>query len=191
VALAETAKPVADDRTGVSESRPPVERVEERRDVPAETADSARLGHLRELSRLFDSSIPVPGTDYRIGLDPILGLLPVVGDVPGATVSAYIVAEAAGMGVPRATLARMLFNLVVDAVVGSVPVAGDLFDAVWKANQRNVALLEARVDDPTAGRADRRFLLVVTVGLLVLLLAVGTASVLALLWLAGQVGPLG
>jgi hypothetical protein len=174
----------------VSESRPPVERVEERRDVPAEPPDSARLDHLRELSRLFDSSIPVPGTDYRIGLDPVLGLLPVVGDVPGATVSAYIVAEAAGMGVPRATLARMLFNLVVDAVVGSVPVVGDLFDAVWKANQRNVALLEARVDDPTAGHADRRFLLVVTSVLLVLLLAVGVASALALLWLAGQVGPL-
>jgi hypothetical protein len=150
--------------------------------------EGARLAHLRELSRLFDSSIRVPGTDYRIGLDPILGLLPVLGDVPGATVSAYIVAEAAAMGVPRETLARMGVNLVVDATVGSLPVVGDLFDAVWKANDRNVALLEARVGDPDADTADRRFLLALTAGLLVCLLTVGAGTTLVVLWLLAQAG---
>jgi hypothetical protein len=165
------------------------ERVAKGTDTPA-TVDSegARLAHLRELSRLFDSSIRVPGTDYRIGLDPILGLLPVLGDVPGATVSAYIVAEAAAMGVPRETLVRMGVNLLVDATLGSFPVVGDLFDAVWKANDRNVALLEARVDDPDADTADRRFLLALTAGLLVCLLAVGAGTTLAVLWLLGQAG---
>jgi hypothetical protein len=165
------------------------ERVaEEAGTPPAADATSARLAHLQELSRLFDSSIRVPGTDYRIGLDPILGLLPVLGDVPGATVSAYIVAEAAAMGVPRETLARMGVNLVVDATVGSLPVVGDLFDAVWKANDRNVALLEARVDDPDADTADRRFLLALTAGLLGCLLAVGAGTTLVVLWLLGQAG---
>jgi hypothetical protein len=165
------------------------EQVAEGTDTPA-TVDSegARLAYLRELSRLFDSSIRVPGTDYRIGLDPILGLLPVLGDVPGATVSAYIVAEAAAMGVPRETLVRMGVNLLVDATLGSFPVVGDLFDAVWKANDRNVALLEARVDDPDADTADRRFLLALTAGLLVCLLAVGAGTTLAVLWLLGQAG---
>jgi hypothetical protein len=170
----------------VSRQRPPTTVVAET-DEPTVSED-ARLAHLRELSRLFDSSIRVPGTDYRIGLDPILGLLPVLGDVPGATVSAYIVAEAAAMGVPRETLARMGVNLVLDATLGSFPVVGDLFDAVWKANERNVRLLTERVDDPDAGTADRRFLLAVTAGLLVCLLAVGAGTTLAVLWLLGQAG---
>jgi hypothetical protein len=169
-------------------SQPSRTAAEEAETRTAVVSEGSGLAHLRALSRLFDNSIRVPGTDYRIGLDPILGLLPVVGEVPGATVSAYIVAEAAAMGVPRETLARMGVNLLLDATLGSLPVVGDLFDAVWKANERNVALLSARVENPDAGSADRRFLLAVTAGLLGCLLAVGVGTTLAVLWLLSQVG---
>ncbi|WP_224267981.1 DUF4112 domain-containing protein [Haloprofundus salinisoli] len=150
----------------------------------AERAET--LQRLRRLGRLLDNSIHIPGTSYRIGLDPIVGLVPVVGDVPITAVSAYIVAEAAYLGVPKVTVLRMLFNLAVDAVVGSVPVVGDVFDAAWKANARNVALAEARRDDPRAGARDRRFFTVVVGGLFVLLLVLGAASTLAVLWLVGR-----
>jgi hypothetical protein len=103
---------------------------------------------LEQLSYYLDDLFRVPGTRYRVGLDPLLGLVPGVGDVPTSAASAYIVARAAALGVPRATLARMLVVLVVDAVVGALPLVGDAFDAVWKANARNVRLAETRLDAP-------------------------------------------
>jgi hypothetical protein len=157
-------------------------------DAGGETA--ARLRRLRELSRLLDGAVVVPGTRFRVGLDPLVGLLPVVGDATTALLSAYVVAEAAALGAPRATVARMVGNLVVDAVVGSIPVVGDLFDAAWRANERNVRLLEARVDDPggAGARADRRLVLAAGVGLALLLLALGAAAVAAAWWLLGYGG---
>jgi hypothetical protein len=146
------------------------------------------MARLRTLSRYLDSAVRVPGTEYRVGLDPLLGLLPVVGDAPAAAVSAYIVAEAAALGVPRPTLARMLANIVVDAVVGSVPVVGDLFDAVWKANERNVRLLAARRDNPSGGARDRRVVVAASVALFCLALGLTAATAVAAWWLLGAAG---
>jgi hypothetical protein len=143
---------------------------------------------LERLSYYLDDLFVVPGTRYRIGLDPLLGLLPGVGDVATATASAYIVARAAALGVPRATLARMLLVLVVDAVVGSLPLVGDVFDAVWKANRRNVRLLESRLDDPGGASGDRQYVLVATVAVTLLLVLVGVGTLLAVWWLVGRVG---
>jgi hypothetical protein len=158
----------------------------------AETADEreveATLDRLHDISHLLDNAFRIPGTNYRVGLDPLLGLFPVVGDAPGAVLAAYIVVEAAYLGVPRETLLRMLFNLVVDATVGSLPVVGDVFDAVWKANARNVQLLEARRGDPTSGAADRRFLVVATACLLGFVLALAAASTLVVVWVVGELG---
>lgn len=145
---------------------------------------------LSNLSRLLDDSIPVPGTDYRIGLDPLLGLLPGVGDLPATGVSAYIVLEAARLGAPRETLARMLFNLVLDATLGSIPLVGDVFDAVWKANVRNVELLESRVGEPTTAGRDRRFMLVLGVALVAILFALSVGTFVVLMWLVRIVGGL-
>ncbi|HEY8553711.1 MAG TPA: DUF4112 domain-containing protein [Burkholderiales bacterium] len=106
--------------------------------------DTRRLrGRLRRLAWLLDSSIRVPGTRFTFGLDAILGLFPVLGDLLGVIVSSYIVLEAARLGAPGALLARMLLNIAIEGVLGALPVAGDVFDAVWKANQRNVELLDA------------------------------------------------
>lgn len=106
------------------------------------------LKRIRALSHLLDNAISIPGTTHRIGLDPLLGLLPGAGDIIGAVLSAYIVLEAARFGLPRATLARMALNIVSETALGSLPLLGDFFDATWKANSRNMALLEAHLDQP-------------------------------------------
>jgi hypothetical protein len=102
---------------------------------------AAALQRIERLARLLDTSIGVPGTRWRFGLDPILGLVPGIGDLAGAALSGFIVYEAWRLGVPRGVLLRMIANVAIEAGVGAVPVAGDLFDAWWKANQRNVAIL--------------------------------------------------
>ena len=149
--------------------------------------EAEALARLRRLSYYMDSAIEIPGTNLRIGLDPILGLLPVAGDLPAAAVSAYIVAEAAALGAPRETVARMVGNLVVDAVVGSVPLVGDVFDAAWKANQRNVRLFEARRADPSGAERDGRVLAVAGVLLFGLIVLIGAGVALASWWLLSQV----
>ncbi|WP_115865478.1 DUF4112 domain-containing protein [Halorussus litoreus] len=100
------------------------------------------MERVRALSRLLDEAVEIPVVNYRVGLDPILGILPVGGDAVAAGLSLYIVAESARMGASQDTLMKMVFNVLVDAVIGSIPVLGTLVDAVWKANERNVALLE-------------------------------------------------
>lgn len=112
--------------------------------------ERAALERTRTASTLFDEAIRIPGIGYRVGIDPLIGVLPVSGDAVGAVLSLYIVAESARLGVPPKTLLRMLVNIAIDTGVGSIPIAGDLFDIVWKANKRNVSLLEAHL----AERAD-------------------------------------
>lgn len=108
--------------------------------------DKATLERVRRVSNLLDEAITVPGTNYRIGLDPLVGILPVAGDSVTTVISLYIIGEAARAGVSRSTLATMLGLVAVDAVVGSIPVLGTIFDAVWKANKWNVGLLERELD---------------------------------------------
>lgn len=119
-------------------------------DLP-DSADEPALRRVKAVARLLDDAVRVPGTDYRVGVDPVLGLLPAYGDLVSAGLSLYIVAEAANLGVPLTTIVRMLGNVGLDAAVGTVPVIGTLFDAVWKANQRNVRLLERALDADRVG----------------------------------------
>ena len=102
----------------------------------------SRIKRVRVLAKLLDNSISIPGTGWKFGFDAIIGLVPVVGDLIGAILSGYIVLEAARAEVPSFTLARMLMNVGIDALGGAVPAVGDIFDAAWKANIKNVALLE-------------------------------------------------
>jgi len=101
----------------------------------------------RAVSRLLDDAIRIPGTDVRVGLDPILGILPVGGDAVAAVVSLYIVLEAARAGAPVGLLVKMLLVIAVDFVAGSVPVIGVVFDAFWKANAWNVSMLESHLEE--------------------------------------------
>ena len=108
------------------------------------------------VSRLMDTAVRVPGTRFRFGLDPILGLLPWVGDIASAAVGLWIIAEASRFDVPRIVLARMAWNTLVDLLVGAIPVFGDAFDFVSRSNERNVELFRRHAADPTASTGDQR-----------------------------------
>ncbi len=111
------------------------------------TADeAATLERVQTVTRLLDEAVRIPGTEVRIGLDPILSILPVAGDAAGAVLSLYPVVEAYRLGVPSRTLLLMLSLVAVDAVIGSVPILGTVFDALWKANQWNYGLMERQLD---------------------------------------------
>jgi len=102
----------------------------------------ATLNRIRKLSRLMDTSIRIPLTGFRIGIDPIIGLVPGAGDLISTAFSAYIIFLATRFGIPRQDLAKMVFNVGLETVVGTVPLVGDLFDAFYKSNIRNLAILE-------------------------------------------------
>ncbi|WP_254273696.1 DUF4112 domain-containing protein [Haloarcula marina] len=104
------------------------------------------LGRIRTVARLLDESVRVPVVGIRVGIDPILGVLPVAGDLLAGVCSLYIVAEAVRLGVSKRTLFRMLLNVALDVAVGAVPLVGDLFDAFWKANVRNAELVAAELE---------------------------------------------
>jgi hypothetical protein len=130
------------------------------------------LGHARTLTRLLDSAAKIPGTGIRFGLDPILGLVPGLGDVAGAALACYLVLLAQRLGAPRSVLVRMLGNVAADTIGGTVPVLGDAFDVAFKSNTRNLALLERALELPE--KTKRASWLVVALTLAVLaLLAVG------------------
>jgi hypothetical protein len=139
---------------------------------------------LSRLAWLLDSSIPIPGTRFSIGLDALIGLFPVIGDAVGVFLSSYIVREAAALGVPRSILARMVFNVGLEGLVGMIPFAGDVFDAAYKANQRNVRLLNAWLDHPgSAQRSSRAFVFWLSAGLIAFLVLLCTAGFLLARWL--------
>ena len=130
------------------------------------------LARVQVLADLLDNAIRIPGTEIRIGLDPLIGLVPGIGDFAGAALSIYIVLEGARSGVPRTVLLRMLANVGVDSLVGSIPALGDLFDFGWKANAKNAQLLRAHLEKPQrTSRASGLFVALVL--LAVLLLAAG------------------
>ena len=127
------------------------------------------LSRARALTRLLDSAARVPGTSFRFGLDPVLGLIPGLGDVAGAALSGYVVILASRLGAPKTVIVRMLGNVAIDTVAGAMPVVGDLFDAGWKSNTRNLALLERHVGLPTTERAASRAVVWLTVAALAVL----------------------
>ncbi len=101
-----------------------------------------KLRRLRRLVHLMDQAIRIPGLNITVGLDGLVGLAPVVGDVATAMVSLYLIDQARRLGVSKQVLARMYTNLAVDCLVGAVPVVGDVADIAWKANVKNLRLLE-------------------------------------------------
>lgn len=113
----------------------------------APIATSRQIEHLRRLAYWLDEGIRIPGTRIRFGLDPIIGLIPGVGDAAGAVMAAAILLEAIRQGVPRSVLIRIAANIAIDTAVGAFPLIGDLFDAAWKSNKRNLALLERQPAD--------------------------------------------
>ncbi|HEY0969542.1 MAG TPA: DUF4112 domain-containing protein [Gemmatimonadales bacterium] len=151
--------------------------------------DPAADERLRALSRILDTAIRIPGTDIRVGLDPILGLVPGIGDTVAGALSAYVIFLSWRAGAPTSVLLRMLGNVGVDALVGAVPVLGDLFDVGFKANARNVALLDRWRARPTEARRASRLVLAGVIA--VALLAVAGAVWFGVAMLRLLVGALG
>jgi hypothetical protein len=118
--------------------------------APAPESQPSLPSWARRLSTLLDSAVTIPGTNLKIGLDPILGLLlPELGDTLTATVSLTLLGVAFRERVPKLVLARMLVNIALDALFGAIPVVGDLFDFAFRANDKNLALIERHRGDPT------------------------------------------
>lgn len=105
-----------------------------------------RIARIDSLSRLLDTAFAVPGTNIRFGFDGLIGLVPGIGDTVTTALSLWLVYEAHQLGAPKHVLARMLGNVALDGVVGSVPLAGDVFDVMWKANRRNLRILRDWLD---------------------------------------------
>jgi hypothetical protein len=143
--------------------------------VGASRAERFRAAERRigRVTHALDELVAVPGTPVRVGLDPVIGLIPVVGDVVAAAVGAWVIGEAARFGIPRVVLGRMVVNLLVDLGIGAIPVLGDLYDVAFRSNARNLDLFRRHALDPDAStRGDRAFF----AGLLLLL--VGAAWLL-------------
>ena len=104
------------------------------------------MQRLDAIARLMDSAFTIPGTNVRFGLDAIVGLAPGIGDLLASGVSLYLVHAARQLGAPRHVIARMFWNVFLDTTLGSVPVIGDAFDVLFRANLKNMALLRAHVE---------------------------------------------
>jgi hypothetical protein len=149
------------------------------------------LAQLRQLSHLWDQAIGIPGTKWRIGLESIIGLLPIGGDWIGLVMSSYILFHAVKFNLPRSIMVRMVINILIDAIVGAVPILGDLFDTTWKANTKNVNLLEAHLKSPQKSQsADKLMLWLLFVGCIlfvVLLFGISVTLMIAIGKLIGQI----
>lgn len=133
---------------------------------------------LNNLAWLLDSSIPIPGFNFRIGLDGLISLIPFVGDAIGTLLSSYILAEAARLQVPKTVLMRMGFNVLIDAVIGAIPFFGDFFDFAWKANNRNVRLLEKYADQPVKeARSSTKYVVFFIIGLIILVILIAILGI--------------
>lgn len=149
------------------------------------SAHAATRQRLHRLARLLDSSIGLPGTRFRIGLDGLIGLIPGVGDAIGALLSSYILAEAARLNVPKTVILQMGLNVLVDTLLGIIPILGDFFDMAWKANLRNVRLLDAYAENPRGVTTSSRLIVGVValvLGAVIILITVLGFMLLRALW---------
>ncbi len=121
---------------------------------------------VRQLSHWLDSAFVIPGTRIRFGFDPLIGLIPGLGDAVTAIISCYILVIAWQLQVSRWTLTRMAFNIALDSLLGAVPFFGDVFDVFWKSNEKNRLLLEREQSMQQAGSKDRFFIILLVLGVL-------------------------
>ena len=152
--------------------------------------DRRGLEVLRRWARLFDSAFRIPGTNITFGIDPLLGLVPGIGDLASPVLGLFILWHGMRLRVPKVVLARMVFNALIDALAGAVPVVGDLFDFGWKATEWNLALLE-RHAMPGRPATSGDWLFVILCCLVLIVAAVLPLLVFASIgvWLAQQFHP--
>lgn len=138
------------------------------------------LQSMRSLARLLDDIVRVPGTNISIGLDPLLNLIPFAGDAIGTLMSVSLLITAVRMNVPKRVLARMIVNIGIDALIGVIPAIGQVLDFVWKANSKNMALLERYAVMPEATKKASSVALIVV---LMVVLAIVCGTLVSAYWL--------
>ena len=106
----------------------------------------ASLARLEAMARLMDGVFTIPGTNIRMGLDGFIGLVPVAGDVVSGLISSYLIWEAKQLGAPKWLIARMIGNMAIDTTIGAIPLLGDAFDVMFRANMKNMALLRRHLE---------------------------------------------
>ncbi|HEV7700105.1 MAG TPA: DUF4112 domain-containing protein [Pyrinomonadaceae bacterium] len=137
---------------------------------------------LDNLAYYLDGLFRVPGTGWRFGLDAVIGLIPNVGDTITSFASFYILLAGVRYGVPKITLLRMAFNIAVDYLVGSVPVIGDAFDFVWKANKMNMELIRERASGHGKGKTSDYVFIFALIGILIAILVGSIIASGFILW---------
>ncbi|WP_319420306.1 DUF4112 domain-containing protein [Pleurocapsa sp. FMAR1] len=147
------------------------------------TKHISRVNKLRRLSKVMDNALAIPGTKIRFGLDPILGLLPGGGDTITGGLSAYIVVEAARMGLPPEVLYKMVGNILLDSFAGTIPVLGDIFDVGWKSNVKNIELLEKHLEIAEDSKSNTLFIIGLIILLTVIILGFAAITVFTVGWL--------
>ncbi len=156
--------------------------------MPKLSPRQRKVSRLHRISHVLDKAIPIPGTKWTIGLDPILGLIPGGGDTIAGVLSAYIIIESARMGLNRKVIGQMVANVLLDSLAGSVPVVGDVFDVTWKANVRNIELLEHHLNYTLENKKVNRLFLIGLSLVLVLIVLGFTLLTLALVtWLWSKI----
>jgi len=134
-----------------------------------------RIIRLKRLSERLDETFTVPGTDYKIGIESIIGAIPLVGDLIGGILSTYIMYSGIKMGASPRIIAQMAANIAIDFAIGSIPIVGDLFDFVWKANKKNVKLIEeVSVLNEETNKINYLIVATLIVGLLAIILTILT-----------------
>ena len=131
-----------------------------------------RVREVETLAWLLDNSIPIPGTGRRVGIDGLVGLVPVVGDLASAGMGLFVVWRGSRLGLPRVVVARMLANSAIDFAVGAIPVLGDAFDLWFKANTRNLRLMHRYIAEPDAPTRPQWIAIAVIAGVVLLILGV-------------------
>lgn len=156
--------------------------------LPEGTSKNERqreIDRLEKLARLLDSAFPLVG-NFRIGVDGLIGLIPGIGDLVGASLSTYMVVKAAQLGASTFSLIRMMSNILIESLVGIIPILGDLFDVTWRANERNMRVLQNQLShEPPLRGSKKRLTTAVILLLLVFVLVLFGLVFLAfsLLWM--------
>ncbi|HEX9786898.1 MAG TPA: DUF4112 domain-containing protein [Candidatus Binatia bacterium] len=146
--------------------------------------EADRLWFAKFLADLLDQRFTIPGTSIRIGLDPIIGLIPGIGDLIANLTGSLILIVAAQLGVPKVILVRMGINIAINTMIGAIPIFGDIISIWYRSNVRNVALLQRYLGEPSKKAVFRDWLFVV--GLIAGLLALMVGIVVAVVWVFKQ-----
>jgi hypothetical protein len=141
-----------------------------------------RIGRM---TRLLDELIEVPGTSIKVGLDPVIGLIPIAGDAVSALAGGWVILEASRFGLPRVVLARMVLNLALDLGIGAIPLLGDAYDLFFRSNSRNLALFRKHALDPAASTRGEQALFI---GLVLLIVGIVWLVVMAMSAFIGLLG---